>query len=67
MTLDNSKRTVNQHIDQHGGSRIWIEHSDGECELVADTYQGKEFAEAVKKLTDEWYSPAPCPRKEPRA
>jgi hypothetical protein len=57
MSKDNSKRLVKQSIYQHGGSRIWVEHSDGERELVADTYQDKAFAEAVKKLADEWYLP----------
>ena len=58
MTKDNSKRLVKQSIYRHGGSRIWVEHSDGERELVADTYQDKAFAEAVKKLADEWYLPS---------
>lgn len=57
MTKDNSKRLVEQEIYSHGGSRIWVEHSDGERELIADTYQSEEFAMAVKKLADEWYLP----------
>ena len=57
MSKDNSKRLVKQSIYPHGGSRIWVEHSDGERELIADTYQDKAFAEAVKKLADEWYLP----------
>ena len=56
MQLTDRERVIKQDIYDHGGSRIWIEQN-GDRELVADTYQSKEFAEAVKKLVDEWYGP----------
>jgi hypothetical protein len=46
--------TLHQTIYMHGGSRIWIQNTDGSRELIADTYKDVQYAIAVRDFTDEW-------------
>lgn len=47
--------TLKQTIYDHGGSCIWREN-DGKRDLLADTYHTREFAEAVRRFTEEWFA-----------
>jgi hypothetical protein len=45
---------IQQTIYEHGGSRIWRE-IDGRRDLIADTFQSREYAEAVRDFTATWF------------
>jgi len=45
---------IRQTIYDHGGSRIWRE-IDGRRDLIADTFQTAEYAEAVREFTEKWF------------
>jgi hypothetical protein len=37
-------RTIRQNVYEHGGSRIWVETSNGNRDLVVDTYGDETLA-----------------------
>lgn len=53
-TYDNGR--IKQNIYNHGGSRIWREDEAGRRDLLVDTYHTEEFAEDVRRFTEEWFN-----------
>jgi len=56
--MNDGNRKLKQKIYDSGRSRIWIEHDgpDGR-EDIAETFQSKEYAEEIRRVTKNWFFP----------
>jgi len=54
-----SQLIIKMNQFEHGGSRIYFEDKDGECDryLLVDTYRDVEFAKYIKGCVEKYFYP----------